>query len=358
MKSININGRIIGPGQPTYIVAEMSGNHNQDYKRAVRIIEAAKQAGADAVKLQTYTPNTITADCDSEYFRLQGTLWDGRRLYDLYGEACTPWEWHQGLKDVAEGLGLDFFSSPFDATAVDFLEQLNVPVYKVASSELVDIPLLRKIAQCRKPVILSTGMATLGEIEEAMSALRQFSGEAQVALLKCSSTYPAQAEDMNLLTIPNLSDVFSVPVGLSDHTMGIEVSLAAVALGACIIEKHLTLSRSEGGPDAAFSLEPEEFHGMVKAVRVVGKALGGVKYGFSERERISRRYRRSLFVVEDVRAGEAFTLKNIRSIRPGDGLHPRYLDEVMGRTARCDLGKGTPLSWEIIELPRADTAKG
>ena len=357
MMSVSINGRIIAPGQPTYVVAEMSGNHNQDYGRAVHIIEAAKQAGADAIKLQTYTPDTITIDCDDECFRLQGTLWSGKRLYDLYREAYTPWEWQPKLKAVADKLELDFFSSPFDPTAVDFLEQMGVPAYKVASSELVDIPLLRKIASTGKPVIMSTGMATLGEIEEAVSAILE-AGCDQLALLQCTSVYPAPPEELHLRTIPHLAGAFAIPVGISDHSLGIEVAVAAVALGACIIEKHLTLSRSDPGPDAAFSLEPGEFKAMVEAVRIVEKALGGIKYGTSEREKISRRYRRSLFVVENVKAGEAFTEKNVRSIRPGDGLHPRYLHDVVGRAARCDVKRGTPLRWDLVGNSRTETRDG
>jgi len=357
MSRIIINHRVIASGHPAYVVAEMSANHHQDYDRAVRIIEAAKEAGADAIKLQTYTADTITLNCDSKYFRIEGTLWDGRTLHDLYREAYTPWEWQPKLKIIADKLGLDLFSSPFDPTAVDFLERMGIPAYKVASSELVDIPLLKKIASVGKPIIMSTGMATLGEIEEAVRTIRG-AGCDQLALLHCTSVYPAPPEDLHLRTLSHLAEAFSVPVGISDHSLGIEVAIAAVVLGACIIEKHFTLSRSDHGPDSAFSLEPREFKAMVEAVRTIEKALGVVKYGASEREQISRRYRRSLFVVENVKAGEEFTEKNVKSIRPGDGLHPRYLSEVIGRTARCDVKKGTPLGWDLIGQPRPNTDCG
>jgi len=348
MNCITINNRVIGPGHPTYIVAEMSANHNQKFEQAVKIIEAAKKAGADAIKLQTYTPDTITIDCDNEYFRIKGTLWDGRTLHDLYAEAYTPWEWQPKLKEITDKLGIDLFSSPFDPTSVDFLEKMDVAAYKVASSEVVDLPLLQKIAATGRPVIMSTGMATLGEIDAAVQVIRKF-GSNQLGLLKCTSAYPAPPEEMNLRTIPHLAKAFGALVGLSDHTLGIEVSVAAIALGACIIEKHFTLSRDEPGPDSAFSVEPNEFKTMVEAVRTVEKAIGQVKYGASEREKISRMFRRSLFVVENVRTGEEFTETNIRSIRPGHGLLPGLLDKVIGRRARCDLKKGTPLRWDMIE---------
>jgi N-acetylneuraminate synthase len=340
--------RWLGAGQPVYVIAELSANHNQDFDRAVRIIHAAKDAGADAVKLQTYTPDTITIQSSHECFLVKGgTLWDGRTLYDLYGEAYTPWGWQPKLKKVANDLGMDCFSSAFDATAVDFLEQMNVPAHKVASCELVDIPLIQKMAQTGKPLIMSTGMATLEEIEEAVQAARQ-AGATQIALLKCTSAYPAPPEEMNLRTIPELARRFNLPVGLSDHTMGIAVPVAAVALGACIIEKHLTLSRSETGPDSAFSLEPHEFKATVDAVRVAEKALGAVHFGCSAKEASSRVFRRSLFVVQDVKRGEKFTEQNVRSIRPGHGLHTRHLAEILGKRAVCDIERGTPLSWELV----------
>lgn len=346
---LQIGQRRVGPGEPAYVVAEVSANHHQDFDQAVRIIRAAHQAGADAVKLQTYTPDTITIRCDREQFRIGGgTLWDGRTLYELYGEAYTPWEWQPKLKRCANELGLDLFSSAFDATAVDFLEEMGVPAHKVASFELVDIPLIQKMARTGKPLILSTGMATIEEVEEAIAAARQ-AGATQIALLKCTSAYPATPEQMNLRTIPELVRRFDVPVGLSDHTMGIAVPVAAVALGACIIEKHITLSRSFGGPDSAFSLEPQEFKAMVEAVRVAEKALGTVHFGASEGEDSSRIFRRSLFVVETVKQGQTFTATNVRSIRPGHGLHTRYLPEVMGKRASQDIEPGTPLSRDLID---------
>jgi len=345
--SIKIGQREIGAGQPVYVIAEMSANHHQDFDQAVKIIHAAKDAGADAIKLQTYTPDTITIACDRPEFRIGGTIWDGRNLHELYGEAYTPWDWQPRLKDVANDLGLDLFSSPFDATAVDFLEQLKVPAYKLASFELVDIPLIQKMARTGKPLIMSTGMATIEEIEEAVQAARQ-AGAEQIALLKCTSAYPAAPEEMNLRTIPELTRRFGVPAGLSDHTMGTAAPVAAVALGASIIEKHLTISRSEPGPDSAFSLEPHEFKEMVEAVRVAEKALGEVHFGFSAKEASSRIFRRSLFVVKDVKRGEVLTAENVRSIRPGHGLHTRHLPEVLGRRAACDIVRGTPLKWDLV----------
>ncbi len=347
MSFLTINKRRIGPGEPAYIIAEMSANHNQSFEQAAIILEAAKDAGADAVKLQTYTPDTLTLDCDNEYFRIKGTLWEGKNLYELYGEAYTPWEWQPKLKESADRLGIDLFSTPFDETAVDFLEEMGVPAYKVASFELADLPLLRKIAATRRPVIMSTGMASLAEIDEAVSTLRQH-GTTELALLKCTSAYPAPPEEINLKTIPHLAETFGVPAGISDHTLGIAVPVAAVALGACIIEKHFTLSRSLGGPDSAFSLEPQEFKEMVRAVRQTEKAIGKVSYQLTEREQQSKVFRRSLFVVKDVAAGEAFSKENVRSIRPGHGLHPRHLDIVLGKKARQSIARGTPLSWELI----------
>jgi len=349
MNYMDIGGsRRIGWGEPVYIVAELSANHNQDFEQAVALIHAAKEAGADAVKLQTYTADTLTIQSDKEYFRVSGgTLWDGHTLYDLYSEAYTPWEWQTKLKEIADDIGIDLFSTAFDPTAVDFLEQMGVPVHKVASFEIVDIPLIEKMARTGKPLIISTGMATLGEIEEAVHAAR-CAGATQIALLKCTSAYPAPPEEMNLRTIPHLADAFSVPVGLSDHTLGIAAPVAAVVLGACIVEKHFTLSRDIPGPDSAFSLEPHEFKAMVEAIRTVEKTLGKVHYGVSEREARSRVFRRSLFVVKDMKAGELFTEENVRSIRPGYGLPPKYLPEILGRRAVRDVEKGTPLRWELI----------
>jgi pseudaminic acid synthase len=346
---IKIGGRSVGAGAPAYIVAELSANHNQSVEQAVRIIQAAKNAGADAVKLQTYTADTITMRSEKEYFRITGgTLWDGRILHDLYQEAFTPWEWQPKLKQVAEDLGMCLFSSAFDESAVDFLEQMNVPAHKVASFELVDVGLIRKMARTGKPLIVSTGMASEAEIAEAVQAALG-AGAMGIALLKCTSAYPALPEESNLLAIPELARRFDCPVGLSDHTMGVAVPVAAVALGACIIEKHICLKRSDGGPDSAFSLEPEEFKAMVNAVRTAQKALGSPLFGPSKMEANSLRFRRSLFVVEDVKRGEMFTRKNVRSIRPADGLHPRHLDEILGQRAACHIEPGTPLRWTMVE---------
>ena len=348
VKPVTIGSRSIGPGQPVYVVAEISANHHQDFDQAVAIVHAAKEAGADAVKLQTYTAETMTISSDRADFRVGGgTLWDGRTLFDLYREAYTPWEWQPRLKQVANSLGLDLFSTPFDDSAVDFLEKIDVPAHKVASFELVDIPLVRKIAGTGKPLVMSTGMASLEEIEEAVQASRQ-ARATQIVLLKCTSAYPAPAEEMNLRTIPELSRRFSVPVGLSDHTMGLAVTVAAVALGACMIEKHLTLSRSVPGPDSAFSLEPTEFKAMVEAVRTAEKALGEVHFGLSEKEKSSRLFRRSLYVVRNMKNGEVFTKENVRSIRPGYGMHTRHLQEILGRRAARDIAVGTPLSWDLV----------
>jgi N-acetylneuraminate synthase len=348
VRSIEINGRKIGDGAPVYVIAEMSANHNQDFAQAVQIIKAAKASGADAIKIQTYTPDTLTIDCDNDYFRIgTGTIWEGRKLYDLYREAYTPWEWQPKLKQVAEDLGLTFFSTPFDDTSVDFLEAMGVPAYKVASFELVDLALIERIARTGKPIIISTGMATLGEINECVYTVRS-TGSSQIALLKCTSAYPSPPEEMHLRTIPHLAEAFNVAVGLSDHTLGITVPVAAVALGACIVEKHFALSRSVPGPDSAFSLEPQEFKSMVQALRTAQAALGAVNYEVGKEEEKSRIFRRSLFVVKDIRPGEPFTKENLRSIRPGSGLSPRYLKEILGKHAACELSRGTPLSWTHV----------
>lgn len=344
---IEINGRRIGQGYPAYLIAEMSANHNQYFDHAVQILKAAHAAGADAVKLQTYTADTLTIDSDAPPFQIRGGPWGGRRLYDLYQEAYTPWEWHPKLGRLAADLGIALFSTPFDDTAVDLLESMNVPAYKVASFELVDNELLRRVAETGKPVIMSTGMATLAEIDEAVTTLRR-AGASQVALLECTSAYPAPPGEMNLRTIPHLAQAFGCPVGLSDHTLDLAVPIAAVALGACIVEKHFTLSRSEPGPDSAFSLEPAEFKAMVDQVRVAESALGAIHYGVSAPESKSRVFRRSLFIVRDVTAGEPLTRQNVRSIRPGDGLHPRYLQDVLGRHASGDIPRGTPLDWSHV----------
>ncbi len=347
--TIQIGERSIGAGHRVYIVAELSANHNQNFDQATRIVQAAREAGADAVKLQTYTADTITIRSDRECFRIRGgTLWDGRTLHDLYDEAHTPWEWQPKLKALCDELGLDLFSSAFDPSAVDFLEAMGVPVHKVASPELVDLPLIQTMARTGKPLILSTGMATLDEIEEALAAARA-GGATQIALLRCTSSYPAPAEEMNLRSIPDMAARFGLPVGLSDHTPGIAVSVAAVALGASLVEKHLTLSRADGGPDAAFSLEPQEFKSLVDAIRSAEKSLGQVQYGPTPHEVSTRAFRRSLFVVRDMKKGEAFTAESVRSIRPANGLHPRHLVEVIGRRAAGDIERGTPLAWELVE---------
>ena len=345
--NITINKCSIGIGHPTYIIAEMSANHNQDLNNAIKIIEAAKEAGADAVKLQTYTPDTMTINCDNDYFRIKGTIWEGKTLYELYSEAYTLWKWQPRLKEIASDLGLELFSSPFDNTAVDFLEKMGVSAYKIASFELVDLPLIRHVAQTGKPIIMSTGMATLAEIHEAMRTARE-EGASQIALLKCTSAYPASPEEMNLRTIPHLSETCQVPVGLSDHTLGAAVPIAAVALGACIVEKHFTLSRSFPGPDSPFSLEPHEFKAMVDAIRIAEKALGEVCYKASEIEAASRIFRRSLFIIHDMKAGDMLSKENLRCIRPGHGLHSRYLKEVLGKKVAMDIKKGTPLDWSRI----------
>jgi len=347
-KKMQIGDRQVGYDQPTYIVAELSANHKQQYDNAIRLIEAAKRAGADAVKLQTYTPDTITFDSRKEYFQIEGgTIWDGKNLHDLYSEAYTPWEWHPRLKRVANELGIDLFSTPFDDSAVDFLEQMEVPAFKISSFEIVDIGLIKRVARTHKPVILSTGMATLAEIDEAVREIRS-AGNDDIALLKCTSAYPALPDEMNLRTIPHLQTSFDCVVGLSDHTLGISVPVGAVTLGARIIEKHLVLSEDFETPDSDFSLTPDEFREMVESVRTIEKSLGRVEYGPSSRESKSIRHRRSLFAVEDIKYNERFTRENVRSIRPADGLHPRYLDNVLGRHAQRDISKGTPLSWDLI----------
>ena len=349
MNCIKISNRKISPDESTFIIAELSANHLQNFDLAVDTIKAIKKSGADAVKLQTYTPDTITIDSDNEFFQnKQDSLWDGKTLYQLYKEAYTPWEWQPELKKLAENIGLICFSSPFDKTAVDFLEDMDVPAYKVASFEITDIPLIEYIASKGKPVIISTGIASLAEIEDAMNACKRM-GNNQIALLKCTSEYPTSLEDVNLRTIPDIRERFGTVVGLSDHTMGTTVPIAAVALGAKIIEKHFILDRKLGGPDSAFSLEPEEFRAMVKSVRECEKALGKVSYEFTEKIKKSREFSRSLFVIEDIKAGEKFTEKNIKSIRPGFGLSPKHLHKVLGKKAIEDIKRGTPLNWSLVE---------
>lgn len=331
----------------TYIIAEISANHNGSIERAEAIIRAASDAGADAVKLQTYTADTMTIPCDNEYFRIKGTLWEGRTLHDLYQEASMPWEWQLRLKTLADDLGMDCFSTPFDVTAVDFLEKMDVPCHKVASFEVVDIPLLKKIASTGKPVIMSTGMASLAEIDEAVTTLRE-NGTSDLALLKCTSAYPAPPEEANLRTIPHLAQTFNCVAGLSDHTLGSAVAVGAVAVGARIVEKHFTLARADGGPDGAFSMEPHEFKQMVQDIRTVEKALGTVCYDLTPKQKENKVFRRSLFVVKDMKAGEVFTEENVRSIRPGYGVAPKFLCDFLGRKATVSIPKGTPLSWKHI----------
>lgn len=350
---IRIGSRSVGIGEPVYVVAELSANHGRDLGHAIASVQAAAKAGADAIKLQTYTPDTLTLHSDRPEFRVGGgTLWDGRTLYDLYAEAYTPWEWHAPLKRAADEVGLDFFSTAFDPTAVDFLEQMGMPVHKVASFELVDIPLIQKMARTGKPLIMSTGMATQDEIAEAVAAARQ-AGASEIALLKCTSAYPSPPEQMNLRTIPHLAETFGVPAGLSDHTLGIAVPAAAVALGACIVEKHFTLSRSIPGPDSTFSLEPTEFQAMVEAIRTTERALGEGRIGTGRHEDASRAFRRSLFAVRDIRAGEEFTTDNVRSIRPGCGLPPKHLSQIIGLRAAVDISRGTPMNWQLVAQGRA-----
>lgn len=354
-KEIVIGNKKIGYGNPTFIVAEMSGNHNMDFERAKEIIRLAKESGADAIKLQTYTADTITVDSDSPYFWInQGTLWDGMTLHALYQKAYTPWEWQPKLKEYAENLGLICFSSPFDATAVEFLEEMNVPAYKVASFEITDIPLIRKIARIGKPIIFATGVAYIEDIALAINTCRQ-EGNDQIIVLKCVSEYPAKPEDMNLRTIPNMSETFDCLAGLSDHSMGCEIAVASVALGACVVEKHLTIKRSDGGPDAGFSMEADEFKEMCRQIRTVERALGTVSYDLTEGMKGERNFVRSLFAVEDIKEGDVITEENVRSIRPGFGLHPKYYTEVLGGTASVDIKKGTPIQWNLIESDRKES---
>ncbi len=347
--SIKIGDFTVDNHSKTFIIAELSANHGHDINIAKKTIKAAKESGADAIKVQTYTADTLTINCDNEYFKLDsGTIWDGRTLYDLYSEAYTPWEWQKELMEYAKSIGLLFFSTPFDKTAVDFLEELEVPVYKVASFEIMDIPLIEYIASKGKPMIMSTGVASLSDIEEAVDACKRM-GNNQIILLKCTSAYPAKSEDANLNTIPNLKDTFGVEAGVSDHTLGITVPVVSIALGAKVIEKHFILDKSIGGPDSSFSLEPHEFKQMVNSVRDAEKALGKVDYSMNEKKKNSRILGRSLFVVKDIKAGEAFTEENVRSIRPSNGLAPKYYDSIIGKTAIKNIDRGTPLEWKHIK---------
>ena len=345
---IKINGRLVGDGAPAYIIAEMSANHAGSIERALEMIHVAKEAGADCVKIQTYTPDTMTIDCHNEYFNIEKGTWEGENLYSLYQKAYTPWEWHKQLRDEAAKVGIDFLSTPFDNTSVDFLEELGMSFYKIASFELVDIPLLEYIASRNKPIIMSTGMGSIEEITEAVDAIYS-TGNRQLALMKCSSAYPAKSEEMNLATICDMKKRFDIPVGLSDHSMGAFSAATAVALGANIIEKHFCISRAIKNPDSTFSMEPDEFRDMVDQVREVEKAMGKVSYGVSKQEETNACFRRSLFVVKDIAVGEKLTPENIRSIRPAYGLKPKYYKEVLGKVAKHEIKRGTPLSFEDIE---------
>ena len=345
--TIHIRNSKIGANNPVYLIAELSANHNQDFSLAVKLIHLAKEAGANAIKIQTYTPDTMTIDSNKKYFQIKGTYWAGKSLYQLYKEAHTPWEWQPKLKHIAEKAGLDFFSTAFDLSSVDFLESIGISAYKLASFEIIDMPLIKKIASTGKPAIFSTGMASLSEIDEAVDTFFSANGK-ELALLKCTSAYPSNPEEMNLLTIPHMMQTFKLPVGLSDHSLNPAVPAVAVTMGACIIEKHFTLSRSLPGPDSAFSLEPHEFKQMVESVRTAKQALGKICYDPSDRELESRRYRRSLFAVKDIRRGEVLSDQNIRCIRPGFGLHPRYKDQIVGTIAKFDIPTGTPITWNSL----------
>lgn len=345
---ITIGSRVISHDAPCYIIAEMSGNHNMDYSRAEKIVEAAADAGADAIKLQTYTADTITLDCDSAPFQItQGTIWDGTTLHKLYEQAYTPWEWHEPLQNKAHELGMAFFSSPFDFTSVDYLENLNVPAYKIASFEITDIPLIKKVAASGKPVIISTGIAHREDIALAVETCKA-AGNENVILLKCCSAYPTPYEDIHLRSIPMIAHDFDCLTGLSDHTMGSTVAGAAVALGACVVEKHLTLARADGGVDSAFSMEPAEFKKMVDDIRVIEKALGRATYDLTEKAAREREHRRSLFIAADLKQGDVLTPENLRSVRPGDGLHTRHYEELLGKKVTRDVAYGTPMSWDLV----------
>lgn len=347
-KNIQIGSSSISEASKTFIIAEMSANHLQDYDRAVKIIHAAKEAGADAIKLQTYTADTITMNSDRDCFSIHGSIWDGTTLYKLYQEAYTPWEWQPRLVEEAAKTGLVCFSSPFDFTAVDFMEKMKMPAYKVASYEINDIPLIRKIARLHKPIIFSTGIAQLEDIDLALSVCRE-EGNEDIMLLKCVSAYPTPYETINLNVIPTLAKKYDCIMGLSDHSMGSAVAVASVALGARIIEKHLTLCRADGGPDGAFSMEPQEFREMCENIRIVEKALGSKEYRLTPQQIEERDGSRSLFVVKDMKKGDLFTPDNCRSIRPGIGLHTKYYEDILNKTASCDIQKGTPLAWDLIK---------
>jgi len=331
-----------------FVIAEISANHAQRFDRAVKLIEAAQKSGADAVKFQTYTPDTLTINADNKYFQIKHSEWGGQTLYELYKKAYTPWSWFKKLKSVADDLGIIFFSTAFDKTAVDLLEEIDVPIHKIASFELVDLPLIEYMAKTKKPLILSTGMAGVCEIQEAVDTARN-AGAKEITLLKCVSSYPARPEEMNLKTIPHMQELFKCPVGLSDHSLEIGVSICAVALGAAVIEKHFTISRKVKTPDSFFSTEPQELKELVENIRLVEKTLGKVHYGLTEEERESKVFRRSLFVVQDINKGEIFTEENVKSIRPANGLSPKYIKIILGRAAKKNIKKGTPLTWNLVK---------
>jgi len=348
--TVKIGNRNIGRNHAPFIIAEMSGNHNQSLKRALEIVDLAAKTGADALKIQTYTPDTMTLDLDEREFYISDakSLWAGASLYKLYGEAYTPWEWHKPIFDRARERGIIAFSTPFDDTAVDFLESLDVPCYKIASFENTDLPLIRRVAATGKPLIISTGMATVAELDETVRAARG-AGCKDLVLLKCTSTYPATPENTNILTIPHMRELFGCEVGLSDHTMGIGVSVSSVALGATVIEKHFTLNRTEGGVDSTFSMEPDEMAQLVLETERAWQALGQVSYGPTEAEQKSLQFRRSLYIVQDLKAGDVLTRDNVRAIRPGLGLPTKYLEQLMGKSVKHDVKKGTALGWELIK---------
>lgn len=347
MSNFQIKNRMIGDGHPAYIIAEMSANHSGSIERAKEIIREAKKCGADCVKIQTYTPDTLTINCHNQYFHIDNGTWEGENLYNLYGKAFTPWEWHKELKEEADRIGIDFFSTPFDNTSVDFLEELGVDFYKIASFEMVDLPLLRYIASKGKPIIMSTGMGSKEEIEEALQAIHE-TGNDQVAILKCSSAYPAISDDMHLKTIADMKQTFDIPVGLSDHSMGHLGATTAVALGANIIEKHFCISREIENPDSSFSMEPAEFQEMVKQIRQVEKAMGQIFYGVSKQESTSITFRRSIFVTKNLKKGDVLTMDNVRIIRPGYGEKPKYIDDILGMKVDRDVEWGTPFSFDML----------
>lgn len=347
MMSLTINGRLISPQEPPYIIAEMSANHNGDIQRAFDIITAAKEAGADAVKLQTYRPDTITFNSRAEDFMIHGGLWDGQSLYQLYDSAYMPWEWHKPLFEFAKKIGITIFSSPFDTSAVDLLEELNAPAYKVASFEAIDIPLIEYIAKTGKPMIISTGMANAEEIQEAVDAARN-AGCQQLAILHCVSGYPAPASDYNLRTLQDMQSRFGLPVGLSDHTLANTTAIASVVLGGCIIEKHVTIDRAAGGADDSFSLEPKELKELCVNAKMAWESVGNVDYGLKSSEKANVKFRRSLYVVKDIAAGEVMTLEHVKSIRPGYGLAPKYLQKVLNQVVNRDVKAGTAVSWDML----------